>query len=117
MKNEEMKLTKTDEKILAYLTPTTDKQLLKYGHDTYFCGCSKHLKNEYKESCIEKVKAWVEKNGGRFEIKSAWLIQRVWNGNFYSDNAGKIVQIIFPCYNKRNMKEIMATLFSQKKLV
>lgn len=36
-------MTKTDERILSYLTPTTDAQLLTYGNDTYFCGGSKHL--------------------------------------------------------------------------
>lgn len=107
-------MTKADEKILSYLTPSTDKQLLTYGNDTYFCGISKHLKNEWKDSCIEKVKAWVEKHGGRFEKKSDWMRQRVYNGRFYSEKDGIIVQIIFPCYNKKtdkNMKEIMATLF------
>lgn len=107
-------MTKTDEKILSYLTPSTDKQLLTYGNDTYFCGISKHLKNDWKYSCIEKVKLWVEKHGGRFEVKSDWIRQTVYNGKFYSENDGKIVQIIFPCYNektKKNMKEIMATLF------
>ena len=107
-------MTKTDEKILSYLTPSTDKQLLTYGNDTYFCGISKHLKNDWKENCIEKVKNWVEKNGGKFEIKSDWTRQNVYNGKFYSEKDGKIVQIIFPGYNhktKKNMKEIMATLF------
>lgn len=104
-------MTKSDEKILSYLVPATEQQLLIYGNDTYFCGISKHLKNDWKESCIEKVKNWVEKNGGKFEIKSDWIRQRVYNGQFYSERDGKIVQIIFPCYNKRNMKEIIATLF------
>lgn len=99
-------MTKADEKILSYLTPTTDKQLLFYGNDTYFCGCSKHLKNEWKYSCLEKVKEWVEKNGGRYEEKSDWVRQ--------NDKDGKIVQIIFPSFNRRNMKEIMQTLFIRK---
>ena len=99
-------MTKADEKILAYLTPTTDNQLLSYGNDTYFCGCSKHLKSEWKHSCLEKVKEWVEKNGGRYEEKSDWVRQ--------NDKDGKIVQIIFPSFNRRNMKEIMQTLFVRK---
>ena len=57
-------MTKADEKILGYLTPVNEQQLLKYGNDTYFCGISKHLKNDWKNSCIEKVKNWVEKMVG-----------------------------------------------------
>lgn len=96
-------MTKNDLKMLSYLTPATDTQFLRYGIDTYFCGCSKYLAGEYRDSCIEKVRAWVEKNGGRFKEKSDW--ERI------NDKDGIFVQIIFPSYGKRNMKEIMSTLY------
>lgn len=99
----EKPMKKIDLKMLSYLTPATEAQLLKYGNDTYFCGCSKYLAWKYKDSCIEKVRAWVERNGGRFEEKSDW--ERI------NDKDGIFVQIIFPGYGKRNMKEIMSTLF------
>lgn len=89
--------------MLSYLTPATDTQFLRYGIDTYFCGCSKYLAGEYRDSCIEKVRAWVEKNGGRFKEKSDW--ERI------NDKDGIFVQIIFPSYGKRNMKEIISTLY------
>ena len=101
-------MRKIDQKMLSYLTLSTDAQLLKYGSDTYFCGCSKYLAYKYKDSCIKKVRTWVEKNGGKFKEKSDW--ERI------NDKDGIFVQIIFPCYNKRNMKEIMAALyFNQEK--
>lgn len=112
-------MTKTDEKILSYLSPSTDNQLLLYGNDTYFCGGSKHLKRDYIESRIIRVKNWVEKNGGKFTVKSDKMIRNTVvvhsDGRcFKEDRDGVIVQIIFPGYNnktKKSMKEIMATLF------
>ena len=50
-----------------------------------------------------KVKAWVEKNGGKFRILS--------NKQIRGKRKGFIVQIIFPCYGKRDMKNVMATLY------
>ncbi len=97
-------MTKTEQKILSYLTPSTDTQLLRYGNDTYFCGCSKYLDSSFRfGGCIEKVRVWVENNGGRFEVKSDYFRQ--------DDKDGKIVQIIFPGYNKK--KQIMCEWICQ----
>lgn len=52
---------------------------------------------------FDKVKAWVEKNSGK--------IKRVSDKKIVGEKKGFVVRIIFPCYGKRNMKNIMATLY------
>lgn len=54
-------------------------------------------------SVYEKVAAWVEKNGGKIQKLSGKIID--------GDRKGFVVRIIFPCYWKRDMKNIMATLY------
>lgn len=97
-------MKKVDIQMLQYLTPCNIDHLIIYGNDTYYCGGSKHLSKQSLEARVEKVSKWVQRNGGKFEIKSDWTpIDR--------ENYVKVVQIIFPSYGKRNMKEIMSTLF------
>lgn len=52
---------------------------------------------------FDKVKDWVEKNGGK--------IQKVSDKKIIEEKKGFVVRIIFPCYGKRDMKNIMATLY------
>lgn len=94
---------KIDERMLSYLKPCAEQHILQYGNDTYYCGGSKYLSKCNLDSRVENVKKWVEKNGGKFEIKSNWFGLK--------DAYVCVVQIIFPTYGKRNMKEIMSTLF------
>lgn len=54
-------------------------------------------------SVYEKVNAWVEKNGGK--------IQKISDKKIIGERKGFIVRIIFPCYGKRDMKNIMSTLY------
>lgn len=96
-------MTNVDKYMLSHLTPATDNEVLKYGSDAYFCGCSKHLRNEWKRTFVNHVEAWVVRNGGKFKI----LDRKRIHGDLY----GQFVKITFPTYGKRNMKEIMATLF------
>ena len=92
-------MNRRDEIILKHLLP------LEFGYysDTYFCFIYKHNKNAYMYTVSDKVKAWVEKNGGQFRILS--------NKQIRGEHKGFIVQIIFPCYGKRDMKNVMATLY------
>lgn len=53
-------------------------------------------------SIYEKVEAWVVKNGG--------TIQKMSDKKIMGERKGFIVRIIFPCYGKRDMKNIMATV-------
>lgn len=96
-----MNITKTEQNILNHLAP------VDYGlyHDTYLCGISIENKNEYMYSMRDKVKEWVEKNGGKFVVLSDKVISHTLN------KKGFVVQIYFPCYGKRDMKNIMAALF------
>ena len=96
-------MRKIDEQILKYLTPCEINHVLWYGNDTYYCGGSKHLSKRILDSRIEKTSHWVKANGGRFEIETDWIR--------HNDDYVRIVQVIFPSYGKRNMKEIMSTLF------
>ena len=91
-------MTKTDERILSYLKPAN-------GVDTYFVNCYYKDKNYVMDSRLQKVKEWTEKNGGRFTKLSKKEI--------IGERKGYLVQIVFPCYGKRDMKNIMATLFYQ----
>ena len=89
---------KTEEKILKQLT-VYDAGL----SDTYFCSIYYKNKERFMYSVYEKVAAWVEKNGGK--------IQKLSDKKIINDRKGFIVRIIFPCYGKRDMKNIMATLY------
>ncbi len=105
-------LTKTDLTILSWLIPCTDEQLIKYGSDSYFCFASKHLRRSDLASRVNKVKTWVEKNGGTFKLLSAKMEDaNKWYFERQGDNFGLFVQIRFPQGTKRNMKEIMSTLY------
>lgn len=96
-----MKTTKTEQYILDHLAP------VEYGFycDTYLCGVSIENKNEYMYSVRDKVQAWVEKNGGKFTVLSDKVISHKLN------KKGFVVQVSFPTYGKRDMKNIMATLY------
>lgn len=94
---------KVDKKILYYIKPCEIRHVMKYGNDTYYCGGSKHLSKNALDSRIENTSSWVKRNGGKFELKSDWIQ--------HNNDYVKVVQIIFPTYGKRNMKEIMSTLF------
>lgn len=94
-------MTKTEQNILNHLAP------VEYGfyHDTYLCGISVENKNDYMYSIRDKVQAWVEKNGGKFIVLSDKVISHRLN------KKGFVVQIYFPAFGKRDMKNIMATLY------
>ena len=91
-------MTKTDEKILQHLKPYNMDL-----SDTYFCSIYKYNKDYFIETVFEKVAKWVEKNGGK--------ILKLSERKTIGDKKGYIVRIIFPCYTKRDMKNIMATLY------
>ena len=92
-------LTKTDQAMLSHLMPLA-------GVDTYLCGVSKYIKSDYIWSTEEKVKAWVERNGGTMKRLAE-------NPVICGEQKGFKVQIRFPMYTKRDMKNIMATLFQK----
>ena len=96
-----IKITKTEQNILNHLVP------VEYGffHDTYLCGISIENKNEYMYSIRDRVQAWAEKNGGKFTVLSDKVISHRLN------KKGFVVQIIFPAFSKRDMKNIMSTLY------
>lgn len=96
-----MTITKTEQNILDHLAP------VEYGlyHDTYLCGISVENKNDYMYSVRDKVQAWAEKNGGKFTVLSDKVISHRLN------KKGFVVQIYFPTFGKRDMKNIMATLY------
>lgn len=89
-------ITKTDQAMLAHLTPLD-------GADTYLCGISKYNKDDYIWTVEAKVKAWVKRL--HEEAPPVCIGER----------KGYRVQIHFPTYTKRDMKNIMATLFAPKK--
>ena len=93
-----MLMTKTDEKILQHLKPYYKMEL----SDVYFCSICKYKKNEFMDSVLEKVARWTEKNGGKF--------QKLTGRKTIGDRKGYMVRIIFPCYGKRDMKNIMSSL-------
>lgn len=98
-----MNITKTEQNILKHLAP------VEYGlyHDTYLCGISVENKNRYIDSVLDKVQTWVEKNGGKFIVLSDKVISHRLN------KKGVVIQIYFPTFGKRDMKNIMATLYSR----
>mgnify|MGYP000174396301 CR=1 FL=1 len=73
--------------------------------DTYFCSIYYKNKEAFMYSVYGKVVAWVEKNDGRIQILS--------DKKIIGDRKGFVVRIIFPCYGKRDMKNIMATLYKE----
>lgn len=92
-------MLKRDEKILQHLKPIE----YQYETDTYFCSITKQNKNRFMYSVEEKVKKWTEDNGGKFERLTGKVIQR--------GRKGFVVKITFPSYGKRDMKNILATLY------
>lgn len=99
-----MSITKAEQYILNHLSP------VEYGLycDTYLCGVSVENKDRYIYSIRDRVKEWVEKNGGRFIVLSEKkVISHVLN------KKGIVVQIYFPIFGKRDMKNIMATLYDK----
>lgn len=94
-------MKKIDERILSHLQPYNMDL-----SDTYFCSICKYNKDDFMETVFEKVSAWVEKNGGK--------IQKLSGRRTIGDRKGYIVRILFPCYGKRDMKNIMATLWLNK---
>lgn len=91
-------MTKTDANILEHL-----KLYNMDLSDTYFCSIYYKNKERFMYSVLEKVTAWVEKNGGK--------IQKLSDKKIIGERKGFVVRIIFPCYGKRDMKNIMATLY------
>lgn len=92
-------MTKVDEKILAHLQPYNMDW-----SDTYLCYIYYKNKNDFMYTVFAKVKAWVEKNGGKIQKVSD-------DKRIIGEKKGFIIRIIFPCYGKRDMKNIMATLY------
>lgn len=90
-------MTKTDEKILTYLRPYNMDW-----SDTYLCHIYYKNKDDFMYTVSDKVKVWVEKNDGKFQMVSD-------DKKIIGEKKGFIVRIIFPCYGKRDMKNIMAT--------
>jgi hypothetical protein len=90
-------MTKTEQYILAHLRPITDYA------DTYFCHVSKYRADRAMDKLEEKVKKWVDKNGGKFRTIS--------EKKTIGDEKGYLVKIVFPTFDKRDMKGIMATLY------
>lgn len=99
-------LRKVDQEMLSHLAPLY-KVGRSMGADTYFCYVNKYMKDAAAYNRLDKVKAWVERNGGRF----ARL-----DGDMFTvgDSKGFAVRIVFPTYGKRDMKNIMATLYYRK---
>lgn len=90
-------MTKTEQKILEHLKPMTEFA------DTYFCFVSKYRADRAMENMEDKVRRWVEKNGGKFRSGDEKRI--------IGEHKGYIVKIVFPTFNKRDMKNIMATVY------
>ena len=92
-------MTKTDNAILAHLMP------LETGADTYLCFISKYNKDRFIWTVEAKVRKWVERNGGTMRRLSSVVVTR-------GDRKGFLVQIRFPTYTPRDMKNIMAALWT-----
>lgn len=92
-------MLKKDEKILQHLAPIE----YQYEIDTYFCSITKQNKERFIYSVEEKVKSWVKENGGNFERLTGKIIR--------GQRKGFVVKITFPGYGKRDMKNIMASLY------
>lgn len=99
----ENKMTKAEQYLLNHLTPVE----YRLYHDTYLCGVAVNNKDKFIYSMLDKVKAWVIKNGGRYTIISNKVI------NHRLNQKGFVIQIVFPAGGKRDMKNVMATLFTK----
>lgn len=101
-------ITKTDQYMLAHLMPLAYFTMPGYGityyTDTYLCYVGKYQKRNYIWSINEKVQKWVERNGGTYQKLSDMDC-------ILGEKKGLPVRITFPTYTKRDMKNIMATLF------
>lgn len=95
-------LTTADKYALSHLMPASEFC------DNYLCYIGKHNRNEYMYTVLEKVEKWVVNNGGR--------IKKISDKTYIGDRKGFIVNIVFPSYNKRDMKNIMANLFYKKEI-
>ena len=95
---------KTDQYILEHLAP------VEYGlyHDAYLCGVSIENKNWYMYTMLEKLQAWVERNGGKCVVldQEKHICRSLGKKGF-------VVQIVFPSFAKRDMKNIMSTLYKK----
>ena len=91
-------MTKEDVKVLEHLQPYNMDW-----SDTYLCYIYYKNKNDFMYTVFKRLKDWVEKNGGK--------IQRISNKKIVGEKKGFVVRIIFPCYGRRDMKNIMATLY------
>ena len=87
----------TDKQALNHLIPTTIYA------DTYLCYIAKNNKDRFMYSVADKVENWVTKNGGRFT--------KISGKTFLNEKKGFLVKIIFPTHNKRNMKQVMASIY------
>lgn len=94
---EATKISKKDESILAHLIPISEYA------DIYLCFIYFKNKDRFMYSVFDKVKEWVEKNGGRCDRTS--------DKKTVGERKGFYCKIVFPSYNKRNMKSVMATLY------
>jgi hypothetical protein len=90
-------MTKTEQNILNHLRPITEFA------DTYFCFVGKFSSDRAMENMDDKVRRWVEKNGGKYRTSNDKII--------IGEHKGYIVKIVFPTFNKRDMKNIMATIY------
>lgn len=93
----DVKVFKKDKAILDHLSPIGEFA------DTYFCSIYYKNKEVFMYSVYDKVAAWVEQNGGK--------IKRVSDKRTIGERKGFVVKIIFPTFNKRDMKNIMATVY------
>ena len=91
-------MLKIDEKMLEHLTVYNTGL-----SDTYFCSIYYKNKERFMYSVYEKIAGLVERNGGS--------IQKLSDKKIIGERKGFVVRIIFPCYGKRDMKNIMATLY------
>lgn len=96
------KIMKKDETILTHLKPCG----YQYYTDTYFCNIYYKNKDVFMYTVMDKVQKWVEDNGGKFK--------RLSDKNQFGQQKGFIVRIVFPTFNKRDMKNIMALLWGVK---
>ena len=87
-------MNKTEKVLLEHLKAATDFA------DTYFCSIAKNNKNRHIDTVTDKVRNWVEKNGGTF--------RQISDKKFMGNRKGYLVKITFPTYNKN--KEILANL-------
>lgn len=114
------KVTAKDKQMLAHLVP--------YGEiaDIYLCFIYYKNKDKYMDSVFNKVKMWVEENGGRIEKiqgkaapsfdnptfgKNKKYIQRDYGKIIDGERKGYKVKILFPTFNNRDMKNIMSTIY------